>query len=886
MKKYLKNTYLLYTISFLILLPIVFWSFITEGKSFIWHLDGLDQHYPILLYYGKLLRGILTGQGFPMVDFKLGLGFDTITTISYYALGDPIALLTVFMTKKNGVFFYDFLILLRFYLAGISYMILMKYWKKDGHATALGALIYVFSGFSLYACLRHPFFMNPMIYLPLLIVGVEKVLHHKKPYLMIAMVFISAVSNFYFFFILSVFTVIYIIFRYFIYYRKEYDKLLTGFIITGLRTGGYYILGVLLSAFLFLPIIYAFTQNGRLNIGPKLVTGYLNYDQKYYVSLFQGMYTTGVYPGYWTVLSFSAIMMVSFAILFCNKKFWKFHIAYIMILLGLLVPAFGYFMNGFAYVTNRWCFFLSLLVAVTFRITYDKIYHLEMKEKVVLFIELAVYGYLTFAFHSKDIVMQVFISLLFIMILILIIQTKWMKHKPNLKKFILFALIFITIGANGYVLYSPQYSSYVNAFLSANQLEKYSFKGVIGMISELPNHSFYRVDTYGDKALNESLNVGYNDVSGYYSLMNGSITSYLKDLEDLCQISAYRFQNFDHRTMLNELAGVKYMATTDCTMVPFGYKQIKHVYSGYRVYYLYQNEYALPLGYAYNNYMPKADYDKLNALEKQSAMMSNVILNENTKYVTKAKPDLPDGITKVKTKIIADPGIELNKDTINIKQKNATLTLSFTPKPNTEIYVRLGKLNIKKNKSASVCFFAKSSYGVNRKVNVRNIYFNSYFGKENYLVNTGYCSFGTDKVVITFPKKQKFSYENIDVYRVDMDFYKEKAETLLKNSLQNVKQSNNYVQGDINLDKSKVLVLSIPYNKGWRAYVDGEKQKILPANVTYMAIPLKAGNHHIVLRYETPYLKAGGVISLLAFLFLIGFIYYNKRHNILHERKK
>jgi hypothetical protein len=104
------HEYILYTITFLLLLPIIFLPFFIEGKSFVWYVDGICQHYPILEYYGNFIRGILTGKGLPMVDYKLGFGFDTITTLHYYAIGDPISLLTVFFTKNNMVFGYSILV--------------------------------------------------------------------------------------------------------------------------------------------------------------------------------------------------------------------------------------------------------------------------------------------------------------------------------------------------------------------------------------------------------------------------------------------------------------------------------------------------------------------------------------------------------------------------------------------------------------------------------------------------------------------------------------------------------------------------------------------------------------------------------------------------------
>jgi uncharacterized membrane protein YfhO len=116
MKKLLKKEYLVYSLSFLILSIIIFLPFIINGRTFIWDIDGIDQHFPILQFYGKLLRGIFTGKGFPMIDFNLGMGFDTITTLNYYALGDPLGLLTIFMTPNNATFVYGLIIILRFYL--------------------------------------------------------------------------------------------------------------------------------------------------------------------------------------------------------------------------------------------------------------------------------------------------------------------------------------------------------------------------------------------------------------------------------------------------------------------------------------------------------------------------------------------------------------------------------------------------------------------------------------------------------------------------------------------------------------------------------------------------------------------------------------------------
>ena len=211
----LKNVYILYTVLFIFLILIIFLPFIINGKTFIWEIDGINQHFPILQYYGNILRETLSGHTFPMIDYKIGLGFDTITTLHYYALGDPIALLTIFMKSENAIFMYGLLILLRYYLIGISYIIFARYFSLRGNGVLLGALIYTFSGYALYAGVRHPFFLNPMIYLPIIIIGLEEVMQRKKPYILIVITFVSTLSNFYFLYILTIISIIYVIYRYF-----------------------------------------------------------------------------------------------------------------------------------------------------------------------------------------------------------------------------------------------------------------------------------------------------------------------------------------------------------------------------------------------------------------------------------------------------------------------------------------------------------------------------------------------------------------------------------------------------------------------------------------------------------------------------------------------
>ncbi|MDF2588483.1 MAG: hypothetical protein K0S41_2324, partial [Anaerocolumna sp.] len=394
---------------FLVLQFIVFFTFRLSGKSFVWDIDGIHQHYPSLKYYGEFLRNLISGKGAPLVDFNIGMGFDTLTTLNYYAIGDPLTFLTIFSNTANMERVYEYLILLRFCLAGVSFILYCFYMKKKGFQSVLGGLIYVFCGYALYAGVRHPYFLNPMIYLPLLFIGLEKILIKKKPYLFIIMIFISAVSNFYFFYMLTILIFIYAVIRFFFLFKKDEQKSIWGeFFRTAFRASLYYCLGILLAGFLFLPVVIAFLNNGRFNTGYDV--NLLHYPLEYYVLMVNQFLAADVSCGYWTQLTYAGITPIAILIIFCRKHYKQLQIAFCLGTIFLMVPAIGYLMNGFAYVSNRWEFGYSFLIAFIFVVAYEELFTLKVHEKILLVAGITVYAILGLGKPNRS----VWIALIFL----------------------------------------------------------------------------------------------------------------------------------------------------------------------------------------------------------------------------------------------------------------------------------------------------------------------------------------------------------------------------------------------------------------------------------------------------------------------------------------
>ena len=94
--------------------------------------------------------------------------------------------------------------------------------------------------------------------------------------------------------------------------------------------------------------------------------------------------------------------------------------------------------------------------------------------------------------------------------------------------------------------------------------------------------------------------------------------------------------------------------------------------------------------------------------------------------------------------------------------------------------------------------------------------------------------------------------------------------------LENIEVGVNRITADIRSDERIALCLAIPYSRGWTAYVDGKETELSRVNTMYMGFPLEAGEHSIELRYFTPGLMMGIVLSSGMLILLIMFIVYER----------
>ena len=897
-KEQRKYCYGVYTLMFLLMCIVAFLPFFTEGKSFVWGAgveDGLSQHFSALAYYGEALREFFRNllAGHPklvMWDMSLGYGADILSTLNYYAIGDPLNLLYGFVSPKNTETMYDFMILLRMYLAGITFIIYARKMKKRSYGTVIGALVYVFSGFCFRLGLRHPFFINPMIYFPLLCLGIEKIYQRERPYVFIFAVCVSAMSNYYFLYMLTIFAVIYAWIRFYKY--TEENKIKT-FFLTILKFGMYYTLGIAMAAVILLPSVIGFLGNGRYGNGVDWKS-LIVYPGKYYLLFIEnfigyGNMGSNTNAGYLPIVG----IVVLFTLFSQRMKHKKYRAAFIASIIALILPIFGYAFNGFSYANNRWAFALSFIVALLTAEMYPRLFVMSKRQQIGIGAGIIIYTVFCIIVNAsgeeilknKGIMAACGLIAVFY-ILLLIFQRLGYDTQKRIVRVSMAILLLISVGVHGYYRFDPKGYAYTQEFMDQGQAYRTLKEDNIRMLSKVNDPSVYRVHAEGYRYKNYGLINHLNTISGYYSITAKCVTDTIKGYDTLGMQYADKYKGVDQRLGLLSLAGVKYITVAHNSQVakdvssmgdvPYGVEKLRK--KGNIT--LYKNKYALPFAYAYDSYMTEQQYEQLNGIGKEQAMLAQIILNQHPadKEIQHNEqrngPDIQT-ISLPETRISSPKG-----------KKYADITVPVEKDKETYLYFKNLVYHGKKNGDDKFILTGRkgtkgilvTQNDVQQKIHIQSTFNPYYFGRKDYIVKINHqTSKAKEKVRLNFLSPGEYEFDDISLITVPKKDVLARLKERKENSMKQIQYEGNHFRGVYHAKKDQILCVTIPYSKGWKATVNGNRTKIYKANGMFMGIIMKKGTQSVKLDYETPGLKIGAWISLVAWIGLgIYGLYFEK----------
>lgn len=108
--------------------------------------------------------------------------------------------------------------------------------------------------------------------------------------------------------------------------------------------------------------------------------------------------------------------------------------------------------------------------------------------------------------------------------------------------------------------------------------------------------------------------------------------------------------------------------------------------------------------------------------------------------------------------------------------------------------------------------------------------------------------------------------------------YKLFGDGLRKDSLHVTKFSENHITGSIRTTSPKILFLSMPFDEGWKANVNGQEAKLYKLNCGLTGLLTVPGDNKVELTFVPRYKKQGGIMSLVALMAFVAllFVAYRK----------
>lgn len=214
-----KFVLLLYGIAILVFLMTLFSNYLAIVISGDFKLQEVPFYYN---GYDDWWKSLLSGQ-FVMWDDSGFLGQNNIGTNTFYYLWNIFFLPTLLFPRVLVPQALAFIIITKFVLAGFVMKKLLSYMGISSKTAKIVSIAYAFSGWSFYY-LWFNHFLEIAVLFPWVLLGIEKVLKEKKIGHLVMSLFVSAITNYFFFIMFCFCGVIYALFRYFQMWKDNNGK--------------------------------------------------------------------------------------------------------------------------------------------------------------------------------------------------------------------------------------------------------------------------------------------------------------------------------------------------------------------------------------------------------------------------------------------------------------------------------------------------------------------------------------------------------------------------------------------------------------------------------------------------------------------------------------
>lgn len=810
------------------------------ARSFL----STDLYHQYMPFYSEFVRAVKAGQGIAYT-WNVGIGTNFLALYVYY-LASPFHWWGLLVPENHIMEFLTYLVVFKIGLCGLTAFWYLRSRRPERGAEPAGngaagttalffSLCYALSGF-LAAYNWNIMWIDCVILLPLIMRGAERLVREGKPGLYCVALGLSIFTNFYISIMICIFLVMYFL----VLYCTEKHPMPCGEIgrvrraAAHLKPVGQFALYSLLAggmaAVLLIPEVCALIETDFGDISfPSKVESYfsvLDMLARHCVSVTveKGLdHWPNIYCGAGVFL-FVPLYVLNGRIP-ARRRFGMLALTGIF-LLGFSTSVLNFIWHGLNYPDSlpaRQSFIYIMLVLVMCR---DACAYLDpadktMKERVIHVYLGAVAALLLvekFVEHEDFLPGVEWLTLLFVTLYAALLYlgiTHDTKRWRTVLGWIAVTAVVAETGINTYCTSVSNVSR--DAYLEHQEDYKLLYERLRSQ-----EDGFYRLEKFTRKTKNDGTLAGYPTASVFSSTMNSAVMDLY---ERLGMRHSKVFYGYDGATAFTSaLLNVNYL---------FGESE-KYENTLYRIWdesggiRLYRAENALPFG-----------------------------------YVAPQGYDVPEGFSysglRLQNQMVHDLGIT-GQLFVKCDGSFSGESIRFTV-PEDGIYYGI--------LSASGTKKVKASGGSPVEQNFQDL-------KRGSVLYLGYLEGGSSMLLQNGDEDDQSKSMNMEIYRIDEDVLRETLAVLSQNHLEQVVYDSTHIAGSLYLEQEGRLILSVPYEKGWRVTLNGERVEPELFGGTLMAFDLQPGTYELQMRY-TPYGKhvgmavsAGSICCLAALLWLKG----------------
>lgn len=883
-KIFYKNRYVfLTTVLATVCIAVIYviFSVFPFGSITVMRMDLYHQYGPL---FAELYDRIVEHKSL-LYSWNTGGGSSFLGNYLNY-LSSPLSFLIFLFDKEDISYAITFIVAFKCILSATSFSYyLKKSFNKDNYFLSVFGILYAFSAYFL-AYYWNVMWLDAMIMLPLIALGIEKIFKTGDIKLYTASLVILFFANYYMGYMCCIFAVLYF-FVCFIntysndgklnenaVYKKKYStKALMNnvFINRGVKFAFASIIAALICAITLVPV-FMILKNSSATSGtfPQTFKSYfdlLDLITSHFALLETTIRSSGdnVLPNIYTgILTF--ILLPLFLV---NNKIKLKEKATYVVLIIFFVFCFNnncaeYIWHAFHFPNDlpyRYSYMYSFIIAV---MGYKTILNFKgIKVKDIAYTGLAIISFVIIC--QKFLTNKMTNSTIYATIIFVALWCGFLfllKNKNAQKKTVSFVLVT-------FILCETIISSIVGLPLNQdNKNYKENYKTYTDAINYIDNKDsgFYRTELCYLNTRMDPAYYGYNGISVFSSMAYESYSQ----LQSSLGMQSNKVNSYTYNTqtpVYNMMFNIKYLIQTDVSLAPSSNLYKKIYTTSDKKSNVYESKYNLPIAYCVNSKIDDWVTDEGNPFEIQSDFVKLA-----TGYSNLFKPveyNSTDFDAVSGDDVTENGTYWLEKSDSSSNYGTETVSLSPTIDGNLYLYVKSSDLKTITVNSEKVSDITQSM-------------------EDAYILDLGYHNKGDEVLVSLDASKMESESTSFDFYcyTADDTVVKNMYNSLAGNSLNVESYSDTTIKGTVNAKENCYLYSSIPYDDGWSVYVDGKKAETFEIGGTLLAIELTPGQHKIEYKYFPVGFLYGIIISAVTVFGLCVFYIYNKSSLKLNKSKR